>query len=358
MSQLWFDAQDAPPLTLRLYARLPIPPIAVGALIAVSYLIAVVATISALAGPDGLTPQGEPLAGKRFWEISGWWTLIVNAVMIGFAPTVMASTLRSVEQDVRDLSPALGATPEDVKELTREVARMSPRSLRLVGLTTAAAMIAFTYLDPGLWSSRERPPLTDPFLIWFTAQQILLGWLWARAVVADVGTARAFTRLSEQVQHVDLLDLRPLAVFARRGVRSVLYWMAGLAVFSLFWLGPNPGESNLVAFVLLVALAGWNLLMLLGGARRRIRAEKETQLTRIRDAIRSHQRALLEGGSQAEGAAIRLPALLGVEARIDDAAELPFDANTVLRFALYVTLGVGSWVGGAVIERLLGAALD
>ena len=38
--------------------------------------------------------------------------------------------------------------------------------------------------------------------------------------------------------------------------------------------------------------------------------------------------------------------------------ELAFDANTALRFAFYATLGVGSWVGAALIERLLGAALD
>ncbi len=36
----------------------------------------------------------------------------------------------------------------------------------------------------------------------------------------------------------------------------------------------------------------------------------------------------------------------------------PFDASTLLRFALYTSLGVGSWVGGALVERVLGAALD
>jgi hypothetical protein len=357
MGPIWFEAQDTPPLILRLYARLPIPPIGVGALITVLYLIAVFAYFAVVGGPEGLTPQGESLEGKRFWEVPGWWTLIVNAVMIGFAPTVMARTLQSVERDVRDLAPALGSSPA-VEAQIREVARLNPLILQLAGLGGAAGMIAFTYLDPGLWSSPERPPVTDPFFIWFLAQQVLLGWLWSRAMVADVATARTFAQLSQRIQHVDLLDLRPLAVFARRGVRSVLYWMVGLAFLSLFWLGPHAGEMNASAFVLLIALAGWNLLVLLGAARRRIREEKEVQLSRIRDAIRSDQRALLEGDTEAPAAATRLPALLGMEARIVSVGELPFDANTALRFALYVTLGVGSWVGGALIERLLGAALD
>ena len=114
MGQLWFEAQDAPPWSARLYARLPLPSVWVGALIALFYLLGVIAFFNVFGAPNSLMPPGEPLAGRRFWEIPGWWTLLVNAVMIGFGPTVMIHTLRSVEQDVRDLAPALGAAPEAV----------------------------------------------------------------------------------------------------------------------------------------------------------------------------------------------------------------------------------------------------
>lgn len=358
MTGLWFEAQEAPPWSLRLYARLPLPPIAIGALLSVIYLLGMSVYFGLAISPDGILPQGVPADDRPFWEIPGWWTLIVNAVMIGFAPTVMVNTLRSVEQDVRDLAPALGLGPQAVEAEIRQVVRLSPTALRGVGCVTAAFMVAFTFLDPGLWSGRERPPLSNPFLVWFLAQQVLLGWLWARAVVADVTTARAFARLAERVQHVDLLDLRPMGVFARRGVRSVLYWMIGLAFFSLFWLAPNPGETNLFAFLLLIGLSGTNLAFLVRGARRRIRDEKEAQLARIRAAIRADQAALLDAGAGAAEAAARLPALFAAETRTASVGELAFDAGTLLRFGLYVTLGVGSWVGGALIERLLGAALD
>lgn len=56
-------------------------------------------------------------------------------------------------------------------------------------------------------------------------------------------------------------------------------------------------------------------------------------------------------------AAARLPALFAAEPRIASIGVLAFDMNTLLRFVLYVTLGVGSWIGGALIERMLGAAL-
>jgi hypothetical protein len=341
-----------------MYARVPISSIWVGALIALLYFFCVLAYFNVVGAPDSPMPPGEPLAGPRFWEIPGWWTQIVNALMIGFAPTVMVHTLRSVEQDVRDLSPALGVAPAAVETEIREVARVNPRTLRRMGLATVAVMASITYLDPGLWSNRERPPLSDPFFLHFLAQQALIGWLWSRAIVADLSTARAFARLSERIRNIDLLDLQRLDVFARRGVRSVLYWMVALVFVSLFWLAPNAGDTNMVPFVLLIALPSWNLTVLLRAAGGPIRAEKEAQLLRIRGAIRADQRALLEGGAGAAEAATRLPALFAAEARIVSVGVLAFDANTVLRFALYVTLGVGSWVGGALIERLLGAALD
>jgi hypothetical protein len=31
---------------------------------------------------------------------------------------------------------------------------------------------------------------------------------------------------------------------------------------------------------------------------------------------------------------------------------------TLLRLTLYLALPIGSWIGGALVERLLGAALD
>jgi len=38
--------------------------------------------------------------------------------------------------------------------------------------------------------------------------------------------------------------------------------------------------------------------------------------------------------------------------------ESPFDVSIAARSALLIVLGAGSWLGGAVVERLLGLALD
>ena len=51
-------------------------------------------------------------------------------------------------------------------------------------------------------------------------------------------------------------------------------------------------------------------------------------------------------------------ALLALRQQIQAAREWPIDVPAVLRLALYVGIGLGSWVGSAVVERLLGAALE
>ena len=39
-------------------------------------------------------------------------------------------------------------------------------------------------------------------------------------------------------------------------------------------------------------------------------------------------------------------------------SDWPFDAPTLARFAVLLALATGSWLGGAVMERLLGSILD
>jgi hypothetical protein len=77
----------------------------------------------------------------------------------------------------------------------------------------------------------------------------------------------------------------------------------------------------------------------------------------VRDAIRLESEALLAAGDPDGCATGRLADLLAWEARLDDVPTWPFDASTLVRFALYVTLGLGSWLGGAAVERILEFAL-
>jgi hypothetical protein len=57
------------------------------------------------------------------------------------------------------------------------------------------------------------------------------------------------------------------------------------------------------------------------------------------------------------GAAAELEGLLAWEQRISEVREWPFDVSTLARFGALLALAIGSWLGGAVVERALGMAL-
>jgi hypothetical protein len=50
--------------------------------------------------------------------------------------------------------------------------------------------------------------------------------------------------------------------------------------------------------------------------------------------------------------------LVAYEGRVQAASTWPFDVGTYLRFGFCVTVGLGSWLGAALVECALGMALD
>ena len=74
--------------------------------------------------------------------------------------------------------------------------------------------------------------------------------------------------------------------------------------------------------------------------------------------IRRNEDLMAGSGTEAAEAGAKLPGLMVMEKRIESVREWPFDAPTLTRFFLYVAIPLGSWIGGALVERLLGAALD
>ena len=95
-----------------------------------------------------------------------------------------------------------------------------------------------------------------------------------------------------------------------------------------------------------------SLLYSVSGVRDSIRREKSAQLHTLRERIRSEYAAIEEAGSESDGG-LQLAGLIAYQDLIERAPEWPFDAPMVARLALYATLGLGSWLGGAVVERLV-----
>ena len=93
------------------------------------------------------------------------------------------------------------------------------------------------------------------------------------------------------------------------------------------------------------------------GVHSRIQSVKRSELDRLRDEILAERAVVLNETSNADQQSPRLANLIAYYQLIERAREWPVDAANLLRFFLYLLIGLGSWLGGAVVELLLSRSL-
>jgi hypothetical protein len=282
----------------------------------------------------------EDLSQPWFWsELAG--PNVVNALLIGYAPAALAWSRRAALAQLERLRPLLAGAAH--ASFRAQLAAYPRAPLALVGGAFAVLIVPLVVFDPALRELFEKAtPLARAWQLWVNA---LVGWLMARAILEEVRVALLFARIGEQLERVDLFDLRPLEPFARRAVEGVLVWVLGASLTSILFAGGWASATlpQLVATILAMALVAFVLPLL--GVHRRIRAAKQQELERIHAAARAERDALLAGGAGA-----RLPALLALRSQVADVREWPVDLSTLLRLLVYLGIGLGSWVGAALVD--------
>lgn len=106
--------------------------------------------------------------------------------------------------------------------------------------------------------------------------------------------------------------------------------------------------------VLMLFLALTALILPMRGIHHRIQTQKREELATIRQHIQRERDKLLATSDRVDD---RLVALLAMETRIERAEEWPFGVGSLSRVGFYLLLGLGSWVGAALVERMLERAL-
>lgn len=287
------------------------------------------------------------------------WFELVHALIIGYLPASIAYSLRGARRDLHALRPALRLSDTQFRDRLLALGTFNGAQLfLLVVLLVGLSQASLFGPSPSPTWPEGRPPLGDPRMTWIMLRNGIIAALGAQLVYVDVTVARRFSKIGETWAAIDLLDLSPLAPFARRGLRSVLIWTGLTILTSLLFLVSWARPAARAALVLILSVAAIVLLLPVLGVHRRAREAKGAELERVREALRSERDALLAAREPGAVADPRLSNLIAYERRIESARTWPFDPGTLVRFGLYVTLGVGSWLGGAIVERLLGSALD
>jgi hypothetical protein len=331
--------------------RLPGGPLGSGALIAGSLLVVYAAWMLAFGNADELWSQAGPPWPQPENRINAVIILLGTFLFV----TARYAARRNLEEMAR-LRPLAACSEAEFSAILESFEAHDPGRLRRIRILSAVVgfmVVPATQadplflLDPQAWQAR---------VIWSLGSNAILFVLIGQGIYLASRTRSSVARLVGAIERVDLLDRSSLAPFSHMGLRNAFTWAVGSSIASLIFLDVERiwPVAGVIAVTLFMATRA--LLDPVRQIQRRLRAAKRVELDRVREQIRSARASVLEPGD-VEGAA-RLPGLLAWEARVEQVAEWPFDAPTLARFGALIVLAVGSWLGGALVERLLGVALD
>ena len=110
--------------------------------------------------------------------------------------------------------------------------------------------------------------------------------------------------------------------------------------------------GNPVMFVGVLMMAVGAFVVPLVGVHDNILLVKHSELDRLRNEIRV-ERAAVNSKLDDKHASPRLANLIAYYQLVEQTREWPINAANLLRFFMYMLIGLGSWLGSAMVERLL-----
>jgi hypothetical protein len=303
-----------------------------------------------------LATSGFPVGFAPLWRSDVWWPEIVNAIQLGYIPAVLVIARRGISRDFEQLRPWLSRDVEiaDIRAAAIRTTGFASRAFKLSGLVGG---FLFVLTEPSVSRGAE-PSLTNPAFVWSLLRIPVFTWLLWTLMVSELNATRTYYRMGRNSIQVDLLDVQSLSPFARRGLRSALTWVIFSSILSLFWLGEGVASpQNFPLLVILLAIATATFVVPLIGVHNNIGSAKKVELDRLRDEIRVERAVVTDERSDESTATPKLANLIAYHQLISRTPEWPIDAANLLRFVMYLFIGLGSWLGGALVERLLDTTL-
>jgi hypothetical protein len=329
------------PWMLRVYDALPGNPlwIGIGSTVALSLLFLIGRT---LAGYDlNSDPNDLRIA-------------LTQILMTTYWASAYAYLLSSVRATIRDLSP-VGRHAADWQSIVERAGKYRRGLLPVlgaasyliigVGVTNATTPAPTNPWDWHLWNYDVYwHRITTVFFVW---------WIACSCYVVIVDSAR-LSRLSDKFGSLDLLDLAPYQPLVRQGLTNALLLIGGVSVMSLLGVESRYGTVLAGFWISSILLAWVGLMLPLRGIRRKIREAKDRELDWCRRAL-IRERDNLKSGTDGQ---TNIGQVVAYREMINNIRNWPFDNPTLMRFALYLLIPLGSWLGGAFVERGLDTFLS
>jgi hypothetical protein len=328
----------------RLVEAIPGPTLGAVALIAAGFAVlqgAILGSVHWVCAP--LPPLGWPDVGEALAR-SG---VLACTIWMGWF------VVRGFAADLAALRPATSCSDAEFERLLGSLPRFSRRGLVLASLAGALVpLLLFRRDDVPRLLGGESVALR--VLVNFCYLTIFYATALPLLYVVGVSVLRMW-RFGRDLVRVDLLDLAALQPFARFGLRPafLLNLGAGLIVLDVVVRTPQNTPSALLMFAPVALLGLAALLLPCGSVRGQVRQAKVAELGRLRSALGGDPDALRGSPLAAEAGRLSTVDLVVWRDRVEALREWPFDASVLRRFGLYLLIPLASWVGAALVERLV-----
>ena len=335
----------------RLFDTLPVAPVWVGTGIAIALLTLFLLLSAGFGRLSDFLARDAPLWDQRDARLG-----VVLAILAAFVPTAERYARLGANRHFAALLPLLDE--REAGSLALRFERIDARRRRTAGwLGLLLAPIAAFAIDrdPGLYL---RAGYWAPENAWAWIVGAFFCFGLGRFVDATLSISRRFSELARALPRIDLFDPAPLAPFGRQGLLFALLWLLMPSIFALNAVDRAFALPIALLALLCVGTATAALLLPVLGVHRRIREARAAEQARVAAAIRGEAGALAGSAIAHREASASLADLVAWKTLVDSVSEWPFDAGMRLRFLLYLAIPLGSWLGGALVDRVVNAALD
>lgn len=322
------------PWTLRIYDALPGSPLWIGIAFASALLLLFVIGRVFLGNPETAVPTDFRVA-------------ITQILMTAYSASAYAGLLISARRTTHNLAPIAQRNPQ-WQEIVDRAGKHRCWVLLLVGAAS------YLLIGVGVTNATTSAPV-NPWdwhgwnydLYWHRITTVFFVWWIGCLCFVTVVESSRLSRLSNQIETLDLLDLHPYQPLIRQGLTNALLVLGMVSVMSLLAIESRYWPALVGFWVTFIAMAWAGMMLPLRGIRRKITIAKRKELDWCDQALIRARDDLKSGAPDQKSVA----EIVAYQNMIEGIRNWPFDSSTLARFALYLMIPLGSWLGGAFVER-------
>ena len=322
------------PWTVRAYDTLPGNPSWIGIVFTIGLLSIFFVGRTLADGARNSTPDDLRVA-------------VTHILMTAYSASAYAYLLISARKTTQDLSPVARHLPHWPRVAER--AGKHPWWILLLVGTASYLLVGVAV------TNATTPEPTNPWVwqgwnydvYWHRGTTVFFMWWVGCFSYVTVAESARLSRLSDDIDTLDLLELRPYQPLIRQGLTNALLVFGMVSVLSLLGVESRYGPLLMGAWMTCIVLAWIGMMLPLRGIRKRIRAAKDQELDWCRKSLKASRDGLKSGAAEQQP----ITEILAYRAMIENIRNWPFDSPTLVRFTIYLLIPLGSWLGGAFVER-------